>query len=212
MNLERVTFISSLALVGAFILKEVLNSDIKARTMAVRRRRLQELLDDQSFEALSFGPSYNERTLVRDRLGLVAYRRMSNSTSPNLTPEKIDVANRERIFAKDRNYAAYRLGRESIEQILNHFSGEEVEFILLEPVFYEDDPRYLAYKLIPADAMKNPVPVLPEVNIQTQPVRAAMPENAMNEGGIQTRSYALTSTRTRELIVNPSPPATNELM
>jgi hypothetical protein len=180
--------------------------------MAIRRRRLQELLDDKSFEALLFGPSYKDQLIAQDQVGLVAYRQMSNSNQNTFPPETLEVAGKSPGFSKNRNYSAYRLDRESIEEILNHFSDEEVVFILLEPILYEDDRRYLAYKLLPADAMKNPLPVLPVVNVQTQPARAAMHENMMNEGEIQTQFFALTSSRTREMILNPSPPATNNLV
>lgn len=210
MKLEKVTLYSSLALLGGFLVKELLKARIRARTMALKRSVLQGLIDDPAFVALFFNPFYDNRTLAKDRVSLVAFKKTTAEGGGTLPAVPLETVDSDKFFSNERDYSAYKLTADNIKTVLDHFSEDPgFAYVLFVPKEFEENPRYLAYELIPADNKKQPLRFAPAAAFQTRSAMATVPEGGIEEAVEAPRIMALTMNVTGSFQINPSPPATS---
>lgn len=210
MKLEKVSFYSLIALVGGFVAREVLKASVRVRTMAIRRSLLQLFYDDPSFKALYFNPSYDNKVLAKDVVGLLGYKEKQEETKRLMDDVFLETADKGSLFNNEIDYSVYKLTRPDLKRILDAFSDtSKVIYVLFKPVLYPLDKRYLAYELMPADWDKNPVS-LTHLQVDFEgPALVPLPPPLPAEAG--TNSFAPSASMKTPLRMNPSPPATMDL-
>ena len=212
MKLEKVGFYSMLALLGGFVVRDILKAKIRVRKMAVRRSLLQLFNDDASFKTLYFNFSYDNKVLARDVVALVAHRERVEEVKNLMDDVPLEFVDQGEFFDNEINYSVYKLTKPDLKKILDKFSGiPDVVYVLFKPVPYSLDKRYLAYEIIPADKDKNPVSLQDFEVPESLPTAPLLQEDADMEGGTGTRAFAMTVSRMDTLRMNPSPPATMDL-
>jgi hypothetical protein len=205
MKSAKVMLYSSLALLSGFIVRELLKAKAKVRTMAIRRSELQAFYDDESFRILYFNSFLDDHFLKKDAISLVAYKQ-TTATSKTMISVSLETTGEDKLFDIERDYSVYKLEKNDIKKILDLAKDKEVTYILFEPILYKEDNRFLAYKIIPADASKMPV----GMSAATDYSELSLPpveESAPPAGGARMAVMALTGS-TGYLRMNPSPPAT----
>lgn len=206
MKLERVALASSMALVGGFLLREVIKVRIRLRTMALRYSILQSLLEDDEFIALRFNPFYDNRTFAKDLVALEAYMKSKDNSKRTMPRVPLDAVNKGDAYTNETDYSAYELTRENVKTILDCFDDDpEIKYVLFFPEPYREDGRYFSYRIIPADEAKNALPLRGRVAVQTQALTTA---EVSSEGGESTMMFSSLTMSTRLLYMDPSPPAT----
>ena len=215
MQLEKLTLYSSLALVGALIAREILKAKVKLRTMAILRSKLEEFGNDETFKTLHFNPFYDNVAIGRDRVELRAHVETTDETRVFMGSIPLEKTGETTPFDNQLNYSAYKLEKANgdLKKVLDHFAdATKVFYILFKPVRYQDDNDYLAYELLGADATKQPLREMSSIILQRQASYATVGE--VNQSGRPATARALslsTTSTTRNLYMNPSPPATRSI-
>lgn len=207
MKLERFALASSMALVGGFLIREVLKVRIRLRTMAMHYSILQSLLEDEEFIALRFNPFYDNRTFAKDLVALEAYMESNDKSKRTMPRVPLDAVNKGDAYVNETDYSAYELTRENIKTILDCFGDDpEIKYVLFVPEPYREDGRYFSYRIIPADGAKNELPVRGRVAMQTH---ALTTTGDSGEGEGSTMMFSSLTMSTGLLYMNPSPPASS---
>ncbi len=211
MRLEKAALFSSGIFLGTFLARKLFNGKIRLRTMALRFSVLQDLLLEKDFESLLFNPFYDNGFLAKDVVTLVAYQKKSGKAKPTMPGVLLEVAGKGKLFENDKDFSAYCLTRADIKTVLDCF--EDVPgftYLLFVPEAYRENEAYFSYRLVPADHMQHALFYSVRAAVQTQTLTAYAGTNETEEAPRQ-QFFSLTSSSSRVLYMDPSPPATASL-
>ncbi|RYZ62865.1 MAG: hypothetical protein EOO14_00995 [Chitinophagaceae bacterium] len=208
MRLEKALFFSSGIFLGTFLARQLFNGKIRLRTMAISLDRLQDLLLEKDFESLQFNPFYDNGFLAKDVVTLVAYKKKSGKAKPTMPAVLLEVAGKGKLFANDKDFSAYCLTRADIKTVLDCF--EEVPgftYLQFVPETYRENNGYFSYRLVPADHLLHALAYNFRLMMQTQALMANAGSDETVEAPRQ-QFFSRTSSGSRALYMDPSPPAT----
>lgn len=188
MKLGRLALLACFFVFPPQLSNAVFMGKIRAATMVIEKSFLEKIKDQ---ETLFLNSKYHNRGLAKDQVVLNAcvIDNNTNYTTQTRDLELIEIGKR---FNNEMRYSIFRLSKKDIATILSFYAkANGLVYFLLEPVKFKGDNRYLSYRIKPADEAKKIIPF--EQNGQKQ------------QGG---DGVLFRETR---LVLNPSPPASENL-
>lgn len=209
MKLQRVAGYASLFFVAYRLFKKITDGQVRVKTMVIEKAFLEKLLKQTNFQTLLFNQEYDNKILAKDQVSLVGY---VSDTDKNNTRFSIGTIGKGEPFTNELDYSVYHLIKDDIEEILRFYSGAAgLFYFLLEPIPFDANPKYLAYKITPANKSKEPI----AFHKKAHKLQFAMAMNVINDA---TAAEDLEDDLSEDrgggfsyLVVNPSPPANSNI-
>lgn len=132
---------------------KVLSSKVRFQSVIIEKDFLRTLLDSERFISLFFSSVYDNRTLAKDRVALVAHSK-NEVSGGQMTKYSLKIIDKGNVLDNERNYSSYEIKKEELRDLLEKV-GSEAQYFIFRPVNYALDPDYVSYNIIAADRYKN---------------------------------------------------------
>ena len=208
MKIGKAALFASVVVFSYRLFKEVTGVRIKARTVVLEKAFLESLYAQSNFQALLFNHEYGNRFLAKDQVTLVAHILETDTGNKPMRLKTLESLDGGKPFSNELDYSSYRLEKDDIKTILDNYSSlGNLVYFLLEPITFSEDIKYLAYKILPADKWKQPIPFFKKVFQQ----QFAMAEATDMFGTAEDDRSSDDMGMRNGLRIDPSPPAKSTL-